>query len=466
MDQTRRRLLGSALAGVGAAAAGCATPGEQAADDDDTTDTDDRTGTETEWTNDFPHLDDAHLSLEPVADGLTSPTNLVVTPDGSARYVVDQVGTMHEIGAEDFIEDPYLDFTDRVEVSSERGLLGAAFHPDYPEDPRLFLRYSVPRREGTPSDYTHTELLTELDAPPESGPDLGTEETLIEFPSPTIYHQAGTIVFGPDDYLYVAMGEGTKREFAQDVRTNLLGAIHRIDVDGETGDKPYGIPEDNPFAGDGTDRRPEYFAWGFRNPWRMSFNEGDLVVGDVGNYSWEEVDVVEKGQNYGWPYREGAHCTGWGDSDADAEHCGVDRSTVPGDGFTDPVVEFPHEDRGGPYGTAVIAGYVYGREDASALTGRYLFSNYTASLQSPSGHLYAADPTDEGQWPVEKLIVGNSPDGDLNRVVNSMGRDADGNVYVLTVGLPDKENRFAAGAGGVYRIVPPGEASGPLSPPS
>jgi glucose/arabinose dehydrogenase len=461
MKRTRRRFLGScALVGAGAGA-GCASP--PGAGDSPT---DDPAGTPTTWTNDFDHADRAALSLEPVASGLTSPTNLVVAPDGSGRYVIDQVGTMHAIGADGLASEPYLDLSERVVVSPERGLLGAAFHPDYPADDRLFLRYSVPRREGTPRDYTHTELLTELAAPPEAGPRLDTEQTLIEFPSPTIYHQAGTIVFGPDGYLYVAMGEGTERAFAQDVRSNRLGAIHRIDVDGGGPDRPYGIPDDNPFAGDGSDAYPEYYAWGFRNPWRMSFNDGDLVVGDVGNYSWEEIDVVEKGGNYGWPYREGAHCTGWGDSDPDAEHCGVDPASVPGEGFTDPVVEFPHDAGDVPYGTAVIAGYVYGREDVPALTGRYLFSNYTASLESPSGHLYAADPTAEGQWPVEKLLVGNSPDGDLNRVVNSLGRDELGRLYVLTVGLPDKANRFDAGAGAVYRVVPTGSASAPLSPPS
>jgi len=455
MSLDRRALLrGLATAGsVGAAGCTVLPAGESTDEETPTgdgtatgvgTSTDDGTP-RTTWTGEGPAV-----SVERLAVGLTSPTNLVVRPDTGDLYVLDQIGTCRPLG-DDGLGQPALDFRDRVVVSPERGLLGMAFHPDYPEDERAFLRYSVPSREGTPDDYSHTELLTELEWG-EDGPRLDTERVLIEFPSPTIFHQAGTLVFGPDGYLYVAMGEGTNRAAAQDVQSNLLGAIHRIDVDAEGEDRPYGVPDDNPLVG--TEGRDEYYAWGFRNPWRMSFSDGDLIAGDVGNYRWEEVDVVEKGANYGWPYREGAHCTGWEDSSADAADCDVDWSSLPGESYTDPVAEFPHEGDG-ITGTAVIAGYVYGRDDIPALSGNYVFSNYTTDLKDTAGELLVADRSAGTPWPLSRVHVTNGPGGELDRVVNSIGRGPDGALYLLAVAVPDLEDRFAHTEGEVLKVHPP-----------
>lgn len=451
MRQYRRTLLRTlALSGV-AGVSGCAAP---TVDSTQTT-RGQRTGTTP--TGD----DDLTIALEQVGQGLVSPTNLVVTPTDGTRYVIDQVGAAYRLTEQGLADEPFLDLRHRVLVSPERGLLGMAFHPNFPDDPRFFIRYSAPRRSGTPEDYSHTEVLAEFKTTPDgSEPRLETERTILEFPSPTIYHQAGTILFGPDGYLYVTMGEGTVDRFAQNVTTNLLGGIHRIDVDQETDDRPYGIPEDNPLVG--REGREEYYAWGFRNPWRMSFNDGRLIVGDVGAYRWEEVDVVEKGGNYGWPYREGAHCVGWNESETSGPLCGVDPQTIPGDSFIDPVIEFPHRGDHTLKGTAVIAGYTYQRSDIPGIQGKYLFSNYTRTLDQPRGELFVADPTSEGMWPTAKISIANGPNGEVHRVINSLGRDAEGRVYVLGVSVPDTSNRFDARAGEIYRIVPEGAGSGPL----
>jgi len=456
MDHARRRLLKTITSAGILGVAGCSAPSDGTTPNPTAGNGPPTTATPIQGDNDLT------IALEQVATGLVSPTNLVVTPEGT-RYVMDQVGAAFRLGENGLLAEPFLDLRDRVLVTPERGLLGMAFHPNFPDDNRFFVRYSAPSRPGTPSDYSHTEILAEIETTSDgTQPRMDTERTLIEFPSPTIFHQSGTIAFGPDDYLYVTMGEGTVKRFSQDVESNLLGGIHRIDVDSETDDKPYGIPDDNPLVG--KRGRDEYYAWGLRNPWRMSFNDGQLIAGDVGEGRWEEVDVIEKGRNYGWPYREGAHCTGWNDTLREGEHCGVDPDTIPGDEFTDPVIEFPHRGDGTLVGTAIIAGYIYGRDDIPGIQGKYLFSNYTRTLEQPRGQLFAADPTDDGMWPTAKLTIQNGPNGEPQRVINSMGRDAEGHIYLLAVAVSDKSNRFDATAGEVYRIVPEGAGSGDLPP--
>lgn len=453
MSYDRREMLRAlAVSGI-AGVAGCGAPG------DDT-----KTSTRPTDTGTVPQGDgDLTIALEKVADGLVSPTNLVVAPHDGTKYVMDQIGTVHRLGPDGLANEPFLDLRNRVLVSPERGLLGMAFHPEFPDDPRFFIRYSAPSRPGTPDEYSHTEVLAEIETTEDGqSPKLETERALIEFPSPTIFHQAGTILFGPDGYLYITMGEGTVKRFGQDVESNLLGGIHRIDVDRETEDRPYAIPDDNPLVG--RTGRDEYYAWGLRNPWRMSFNEGELIAGDVGEFRWEEVNVIEKGQNYGWPYREGAHCYGWEDSAESGPMCGVDPATVPGEEFVDPVIEFPHEGDQALVGTAIIAGYTYDRDDIPGIEGQYIFSNYTRTLQKPRGELFAANPSDGGTWSTAKLTIENGPQGEVHRVVNSMGRDAEGRIYLLGVSVPDSSNRFEQQAGEIYRIVPEGAGSGQLPP--
>jgi len=440
MNNTRRQLLRAVGTGAAAATAGC---------------------TGALFGGETPPPEGPGVALEPVASGLTTPTQLVADPASGRRYVLDQTGQIRTIGSDGLDPEPFLDIGDRVRVSKERGLLGMAFHPEFPDDPRFFLRYSAPERGELPEDYTHTEVLAEFRTDGDGAVLPDSERALIEFPAPTPFHNAGDVAFGPDGYLYVTMGESNNEELAQDVETNLLGGIHRIDVDGEGEDRPYAIPEDNPLVGE--TGRPEYYAWGFRNPWKLSFHEGDPIVGDVGPYSHEEITVVEKGGNHGWPYRHAGHCRDWEDGAESGENCGVDPESVPGGTFTDPVTTF---ERGEAMGYAVIGGYVYDRDDVPELEGMYLFGNHTTDLAEPSGDLLMADPTAGAPWPISRPRIENGSGGELNRVVTSLGRDAEGHVYLLTTQVPVEGDRFAHDAGEVFRIVPAGETEATVPPAS
>jgi PGF-CTERM protein len=353
-----------------------------------------------------------------------------------------------------------------VAPRGEKGLLGLAFHPDYAENGRLYVRYSAPLRDGMPSGFSHTFVLSEFTASGGTA-DPDSERLLLELPQPQGNHNAGSVAFGPDGYLYVGTGDGgaggdrgtghaedwydaVAGGNGQDVTENLLGSILRIDPDsrtdggatqsprdggGGTADgKPYGIPEDNPLVGrEGFD---EQYAWGFRNPWRFSFApDGRLVVADVGQSDWEEVNVVERGGNYGWNVREGAHCYG-------ADTCPTDSPTGP---LIDPVLEYPH---GGEAvsGNSVIGGYVH-RGRLPGLRGEYVFGDFT-------GGLFVATPEGE-TWAPRRLTVTNTDDGRPPSALLSFGEDRDGGLYV---GLSN---------GTVYRLTPPeGRTPEPTTTPT
>jgi glucose/arabinose dehydrogenase len=262
------------------------------------------------------------VGLRLVADGLTSPVDLVPVPDGSGRmFVVDQVGLIRILRPDGTLaSQPFLDLRDRIVKLSpsydERGLLGLAFHPDYAHNGRFFVYYSAPLRPGAPAGFNTTSTVSEfhVSASDPDRADTGSERVLLQVDKPQSNHNAGTLLFGPDDGdLYISIGDGGGANDVglghvddwydanaggngQDVTQNLLGNILRIDVD--SGD-PYGIPADNPFVG-----RPgldEIYAYGFRNPYRMSFDMGGthrLLVGDAGQGRWEEVSDVTRGGDY------------------------------------------------------------------------------------------------------------------------------------------------------------------------
>ena len=226
------------------------------------------------------------------------------------------------------------------------------------------------------------------------------ESVLLVIPQPYGNHNGGMIAFGPDHYLYIGLGDGGSggdpEDYAQN-RNELLGKFLRIDVDQQ---RPYGIPPDNPFAkGNG---RPDFFAWGLRNPWRFSFDRetGDLWAGDVGQNAWEEIDVIKMGKNYGWRLLEGTHCFNPG------TNC---RQTSE---FVDPVTEYAHEqDR-----CSVTGGYVYRGEKITDLIGIYVFGDFC------SGEIW-------GYRNGEKQILQST---DLQ--ISSFGEDRVGELYVLGYG--------------------------------
>ncbi|QLG64336.1 PQQ-dependent sugar dehydrogenase (plasmid) [Halorarum salinum] len=403
------------------------------------------------------------IGLERVATGLSAPVAVCHDPaEPSRRFVADQSGQVYVHDDGGLREEPLLDVTDHmVELRTqydERGLLGLALHPEFADNGRLFVRYSATRRDGTPESYDHTEVLAEFAVDGDRSPvDPGTESTLLEIPSPQFNHNAGDLAFGPDGYLYVAMGDGggegdrapghVAGGNGQDVTENLLGGILRINVDSE-GERGYGIPDDNPLVGEeGLD---EYYAWGLRNPWRVSFDsEGRLFVADVGQALYEEVNVVENGGNYGWNLKEGSHCFD-PDSPADPPDDCPDESAR-GEPLLDPIVEYPHVRGDAVVGSAVVGGHVYEGSALPELEGAYVFGDWATTQDRPSGRLFAARPSGEG-WELEELVVSDTRNGRPNRNVLSFGRAPDGELYVCT-----SETHVPKGeTGEVLRVVPRG----------
>jgi len=439
---TRRRFLGAAATALGVSVAGCNVF--------------DGNGTPPDGRTDAPGSDagtsDAALpesvALETLVSGLDAPLDIRFSPDADRRYVAEQQGLVHIHESGGLRAEPLLDLRETVDFGGERGLLGIELHPDFAETRRLFVRYSSPRREGTPSNYSHTFVLAEFEVR-EDGRRVraDSERTVLEIPQPQGNHNAGDLAFGPDGYLYVAVGDGgaggdqgrghvddwydgVAGGNGQDVTENLLGSILRLDVDaGGRGD--YEVPDDNPLVGrEGLD---EQFAWGLRNPYRMSFDGAELFVGDVGQSRYEEINLVTAGGNYGWNVREGVHCY-------EADECPTETSPdVRGsEALVDPIVEYPHSDAA-VGGISVIGGYVYRGSAVEGLGGAYVFGDLQAN-----GRLFVATRPDEGRtWPTRAVSLASDADERLQRVL-SFGRDGDGEVYVLGLGSE---------GGAVHRLV-------------
>ena len=454
LSSTRRWFLSAALAGLATGLAGC---GQRAS-----TQTDqgtNRTGTPAGTQSTDPDSPTnatsvGSVGLETLGTGFEAPLDVTFAPDGDRSYVVDQRGRIYVIDSNGRRDEPFLDLREFIEVGGERGVLGIALHPKFTENRRVFVRYSAPNRSGTPDNYSHTFVLAEFTATDDGlGVDRDSERAILEIPEPQGNHNAGDIAFGPDGHLYVAVGDGgaagdqgtghpddwyggVAGGSGQDVTENLLGSILRIDVDSEGEDgKAYAIPEGNPLVGrEGLD---EHYAWGMRNPWKMCFDGADLYVADVGQNRYEEVNLVEKGGNYGWNVREGTHCYG-------AEECpsGTPANVRGGEPLRDPIVEYPHSGAA-VSGNSIIGGHVYRGSAFPDLDGTYLFGDLSAG-----GQLFAATrPTvesDRDLWATRVIEIAGEDAGKLDRIL-SFGRDPDGEMYVLGNG---------ADGGGFHRIVP------------
>jgi hypothetical protein len=335
------------------------------------------------------------LRLTPVADGFRQPVFVAAPPGDPRLFVVDQQGTISVIH-DDGRAVTFLDLRDLVTFGGEQGLLGLAFHPRYPADPRFFVHYS--NRSGTNVLAEHRVSAGDPDrADPESA------RTVLEVPQPARNHNGGMIAFGPDGFLYVALGDGggggDPYGNGQDPST-LLGTILRLDVDGG---EPYAIPPDNPFAGGGG--AAEVWAWGLRNPWRFSFDGDRIFIGDVGQNAWEEIDVVDRrvgGLNFGWPVLEGTHCYAVADCDPAA--------------FEPPVLEYPH-DAGR---CSVTGGYVYRGAAIPGLAGSYFYGDYCSGAIS-SFRIDGEGLYDARDWPAL-----TTPS------LTSFGVDGDGEMYVVS----------------------------------
>ncbi|MEM6794503.1 MAG: PQQ-dependent sugar dehydrogenase [Acidobacteriota bacterium] len=338
------------------------------------------------------------LRLETFGSGFTSPVAIRHAGDGTDRlFVVEQAGLIKIVVDDSSLATPFLDLRGLVESGGETGLLGLAFHPDYESNGLFYVNYTrlAPDLETVVARYSAS-----AEDPNVADPASATEILVVAQPFGN--HNGGDIHFSPvDGYLYVGMGDGGGFDTPQDMQS-LLGKMLRLDVDGGT---PYAIPADNPFVDD-AGARDEIWASGLRNPWRWSFDRstGDLLIGDVGEGSFEEMNFAAAGVgglNFGWPCREGnadfqpAFCTG-------------------GETLTPPFYEIPRSTGA----CSVIGGYVYRGNNIPSLGGWVMFHDWC------SGETFFGDQTSPGVWSVEQWedIPGFNSVG--------YGEDEDGELYM------------------------------------
>ena len=392
------------------------------------------------------------VQLQLVASGLTSPISLTHANDNSGRkFVVDQAGLIRIIDAGgNLLPTPFLDLTAKLPalnpVYDERGLLGMTFHPDYAANGRFFVRYSAPRI-GAPEEPCsdpmgfipgcHKEVLAEYTVSV-GDPNIAnplSEIILFSVDKPEFNHNAGSLAFGPDGFLYFTMGDGGGANDGLDNPTlphgpngngqNInayLGKMLRIDVDSPPQlPLPYAIPPDNPFVG--VAGHDEIYAYGFRNPFGFSFDDGPggdnaLYLADVGQVLFEEIDIVTIGGNYGWVIKEGFECF-------DPFDPGVPPATCADAGMIDPISVYDHASGG----LAVLGGYVYRGSQSSALVGKYLYGDFSANF-GPTGRLYYFDLTGPAAYTLQQFRIGaaNPPFG---KFLKGTGEDESGEFYYL-----------------------------------
>ena len=437
------------------------------------------------------------IALKAVSLGeLQAPVNISVAGDGTGRlFICDQKGKIRIIQNGMLLPTPLLDITAKVIALNpgydERGLLGLAFHPGYsnPLSPgfgRFYVFYSAPSPNVTtdPNDPNPVNCRTtisefRISADPNVADPL-SERILLAFDKPQFNHNGGQLVFGPEPggNLYISVGDGGDADDnaaghtggssahpagalgnAQD-RTRLLGKLLRIDPLGTNeplGSGQYGIPATNPFMGQSvTGVREEIFAYGLRNPWRASFDDGPggtgrLFVADVGQNKVEEVNIVVAGGNYGWRVKEGNY-----DFDPLVPH-GGETLLAPIAEYTHPnVVVSPPLPQ---LGISICGGYLYRGSMISGLAGKYVFGDFGQSFASASGSILGIEETSPNVWtpPARLTVIGGNP---LPVRLLAMGRDEAGEIYLATEVLLGPQGA----TGGIYKIVPAATSSAMLNP--
>lgn len=356
------------------------------------------------------------LQLQPVVTELRFPVLVTNARDGSNRlFIVELNGKIRVLQPGANTTTEFIDLGSVVSITNfvgdEFGLLGLAFHPNFTSNRRFFVHYS---RKGD-----NATVIAEYKV---SATDRNVAETtgkvLFTTPQPFPNHNGGTIEFGPDGYLYIALGDGGSANDpgnrSQDLQS-YLGKILRIDVDSVTGNLQYGIPADNPFAG-ATPGLDEIYALGLRNPWRCSFDRrtGELYAADVGQGQLEEVSVITKGGNYGWRTYEGTRCTN------------LNGACNPA-GFIAPLIEYQHTNGR----CSITGGYVYRGARSTFTPGAYIYGDYC------TGEIFS--------------FAGNtvSPVRNAGARISSFGEDELGELYLVTYAGPNNE----IGQGIVYRMV-------------
>lgn len=337
------------------------------------------------------------LTTRLVTDALDQPL-FATAPAGDPRlFVVEQTGRIRIVVDGALQDRPFLDLSHTVSSGGERGLLGLAFHPNYAQNGRFFVNYTNPDGDTRVAAYT-------VSADPNvADPASATE--LLAIDQPYANHNGGWLGFGPDGFLYIAMGDGGSGGDPENRAQNpdqLLGKILRIDVDGST---PYAIPSGNPFASGGG--APEIFALGVRNPWRPAFDGNDFYVADVGQSAWEEITVIttaDAGANLGWKVMEGPACFRGAECDQT--------------GFVPPTYVYSH-DTGG---CSITGGYVYRGQAIPEIIGQYFFADLC--LSSVWSFAYADGKAgDVINWTDQLGNIGS---------ITSFGTDSAGELYLTT----------------------------------
>lgn len=346
----------------------------------------------------------------PDLGGFAAPVSLVQAPGDATRwFVVEQSGIVRVFDNDANVNSSgvFVNISNRVLSGGERGLLGIAFHPDFPNTAEVYLSYTAP---GGSAGISYVSRFGSADGGATLDPN--SEEIVLTVIQDFSNHNGGDLAFGQDGFLYASFGDGGSggdpNDRGQDT-ANLLGTILRVNIDGVV---PYEIPGDNPFASpdlcvqgfsSGTPC-PEIYAYGLRNPWRMSFDSatGELWTGDVGQGAWEEIDRVVLGGNYGWDDREGAHCF------EPASGC-IESSL-------DPITEY-----GRGLGASVTGGYVYRGTTISDLLGFYVFGDFV------SGRVFAVPADSQPTVLPDEML-------ETTLSISTFAEDTNGELYVVDYG--------------------------------
>jgi len=366
-----------------------------------------------------PAAEELAVGIEPVFQEIRFNKPIVITHagDGSDRvFIAEQEGIIWHVENKPGVKKrtKFLDMQKKVtwkQTENEEGLLGMAFHPQYKKNGQFFVYYTTTSK---PHVSVISRFRVSKDDPNRADPQF--EEEIMRIKQPFWNHNGGTLAFGPDGYLYIALGDGGKAndplQSGQDL-SQILGSILRIDIDNKDAGKAYAVPKDNPFVKT-ENAKPEIWAYGVRNIWRMAFDRktGDLWAGDVGQNLWEEVNIIVRGGNYGWSIREGRHKFG-------------PNGVGPRADLIEPVLEYDHKT-----GKSITGGVVYRGEKVPALQGMYLYADYIGS------QVWALD-YDRKAKKIRKNVMLKKMDQPLI----TFGEDEQGEVY------------FSSSFGNIYRFT-------------
>jgi len=345
----------------------------------------------------------AQLKISPAFPNLTfeQPVDIQNANDGTDRlFIVSQPGKIYVIENDSNVTSAkvFLDISEKVLSGGEQGLLGLAFHPDYKNNGYFFVDYTT----NNPRRTIISRFKVSKDNP--NVADKSSELILLEVEQPYSNHNGGQLAFGPDGYLYISFGDGGSAGDPQNNAQNLkshLGKILRIDVNKNENNKNYSIPDDNPFKANTNGLKEEIYAWGLRNVWRFSFDKltNKLWAADVGQNLWEEIDIIEKGKNYGWRIMEGFHCYN------PSRNCDTTNLTMP-------IWEYGHNQDGG---YSITGGYVYRGNSIKEIYGKYIYADFV------TGNIWALEY--DGKNVNNKLLF------KTNHSISTFGIDKNNELY-------------------------------------